>query len=642
MKIYGGFAGTENSLDQRDPSYNITVLSGDIDQDDISDSNKITKNAVEETDDGNAMTQGDLRGNNSYHVIYADGTTTPITSNTLIDGLVVTGGWANGNEDVGGGMVCNGEGSTNSGANCSPTLNQVRFIGNAARLGGAVLNQGFSGKSSPTLTDVDFVGNAAITTNNGYGLGGAMYNNGISGNSSPTLNRVSFFDNAASFEGGAMYNESTIDLDRAGESSPILTNVKFVRNAAGRAGGAMYNNGYPYGIISPILNNVSFVTNRAVDGGAFFNDARQAVSRPKLNNVTFVNNHADSNGGAIFQYGADNNGALRITNSIFWENEHDGPYPAIVNAGGEVTVSYSLFDQSFAGNFTDADHNKFDRSEAPFDPDNADISNGDLPLASCSEAIDAGDNSANTTSTDLAGNPRRVDDTRVTDITGQNAPVIDMGAFERQNRSGCPEQLYVKADATGSNDGSSWENAYTKLQDALAKWTLAGYPGGIWVARGVYYPDEGASQADNNRDASFNLEAGLKLYGGFAGTESSLDQRNLELNVTVLSGDIDKNDTNKDSHGITPTASDIQGENTYQMIYMDGTKTPITTTTIIDGLVVTGGWLGGMDCDGSGGGDCSPTLSYVDFVGISGGAMFNGGRDGNSSPTTKPCEIYVQ
>jgi len=47
--------------------------------------------------------------------------------------------------------------------------------------------------------------------------------------------------------------------------------------------------------------------------------------------------------------------------------------------------------------------------------------------------------------------------------------------------------LYVDADATGTNNGSSWEDAYTYLQDALN----AAVPGNvIWVAKGVYKPDQ--------------------------------------------------------------------------------------------------------------------------------------------------------
>ncbi|MEZ4629517.1 MAG: hypothetical protein R2880_02145 [Deinococcales bacterium] len=81
-------------------------------------------------------------------------------------------------------------------------------------------------------------------------------------------------------------------------------------------------------------------------------------------------------------------------------------------------------------------------------------------------------------------------------------------------------RIYVKADATGSNNGNSWANAYTRLQDALAVWDATTFPEGIWVAAGVYYPDEGSGLTDNDRALSFNLKEGMKLYGGFAGTES--------------------------------------------------------------------------------------------------------------------------
>jgi len=47
------------------------------------------------------------------------------------------------------------------------------------------------------------------------------------------------------------------------------------------------------------------------------------------------------------------------------------------------------------------------------------------------------------------------------------------------------DTIYVKWDATGNNNGSSWEDAFTDLQDALA---AADSSDQIWVAKGVYYP----------------------------------------------------------------------------------------------------------------------------------------------------------
>ena len=92
------------------------------------------------------------------------------------------------------------------------------------------------------------------------------------------------------------------------------------------------------------------------------------------------------------------------------------------------------------------------------------------------------------------------------------------------------DTLYVDFDAVGVNNGSSWQNAYTSLQSAI---TQAQYGDEIWVAEGTYYPT-----ASTNRTIAFEIPLGVKLYGSFNGTESSIEERDLIVQSTILSGDI--------------------------------------------------------------------------------------------------------
>src|SRR5512141_662783 len=96
---------------------------------------------------------------------------------------------------------------------------------------------------------------------------------------------------------------------------------------------------------------------------------------------------------------------------------------------------------------------------------------------------------------------------------------------------------YVKQrSGNDSNNGTSWATAFQTLQKAIN--TIS--TGQIWVAAGTYYPDEGAGQTNNNRYAYFTLKNNVALYGGFAGTETELSKRNLAVNESILSGDIDQ------------------------------------------------------------------------------------------------------
>ena len=112
--------------------------------------------------------------------------------------------------------------------------------------------------------------------------------------------------------------------------------------------------------------------------------------------------------------------------------------------------------------------------------------------------------------------------------------------------------VYVDRRAQGANNGSSWKDAYTHLQDALLRSDNCGLSE-IWVAQGTYMP--GDSEYD-----SFVIPEGVKLIGCFQGNESDPGQRNLNASPTVLSGDLNKNAIADpgDSHSVvTVTVPDI-------------------------------------------------------------------------------------
>jgi Ig-like domain CHU_C associated/Right handed beta helix region len=118
--------------------------------------------------------------------------------------------------------------------------------------------------------------------------------------------------------------------------------------------------------------------------------------------------------------------------------------------------------------------------------------------------------------------------------------------------------------AAPTQNGASWATAYGNLQTALAASTAGG---SIWVAQGTY-----KTTATTTRTIYFNIPSDVKVYGGFAGTETMLSQRNAKTNVTILSGEIGNVNTTND--------------NSYHVVNLDGSG----VNTLLDGFTVVGGY----------------------------------------------------
>ncbi len=142
--------------------------------------------------------------------------------------------------------------------------------------------------------------------------------------------------------------------------------------------------------------------------------------------------------------------------------------------------------------------------------------------------------------------------------------------------------IYVDDDAAGANDGTSWENAYVYLQDALAA-TIGGDE--IRVAQGIYKPDLGGGNTVGNKRATVHLINNVIIKGGFAGVgELDADVRDVEAYETILSGDLNGNDVtvaNPEDLKDEPT----RAENSVHVV----TGYLTDETTVLDGLVITGG-----------------------------------------------------
>jgi predicted outer membrane repeat protein len=455
------------------------------------------------------------------------------------------------------------------------------------------------------------------------GSGGGVLNSGTL-----TVSNSTFFQNISVFNnGGGISNSGTL----------TVSNSTFSHNQAGQGGGIFHSIG------TLTVSNSTFSQNNATTGGGIYNSSGTVT----LRNTIVANNAPGGNcSGAII----NGEGNLSYPDSTCPGINADPKLLTLANNGGPTQTmalgaGSAAIDAAVDANCPNTDQRGVTRPQGAhcdigaFELEqaaavtytlSASISgNGSVSAdgincsSDCSETFNEG------TEVTLTANPAAGWSFShwSGDLSGSaNPTTITMDSDKSITATFTPDVyhlIYVNQAAGGSNDGSSWANAFTDLQAALAE---ADSGDEIWVAVGVYKPTTDAG----DREASFQLRNGVALYGGFAGTEDAREQRDWLNNVTVLSGDIDDND-DSDADGVVLDPDDINGANSYQVVVGSGAD----GTAVLDGFTITAGQANGSDPHDRGGGmyndNSSPTLANVVFSGNQatfGGGMFND----NSSP----------
>lgn len=633
--LYGGFDATEILLSQRDWESNLTILSGDIGGDDITDPTGVVTDIT------------NLIGDNSCHVVSCSG----LDRSAVLDGFTITGGQAGEHlfpcsSMLGGGMYNN---------NCSPTVNNVAFIGNAARSGGggmsntegsfpALTHVTFSGNycslgggmsntsgSSPFLKDVTFSGNKAyygagmynydhssptlvgvtFLGNFSYEFGGGIWNNL---NCSPILTDVAFINNTVSDSGGGMVNYSSC--------SPQLNGVTFSNNSADYRGGGMWN----YDNSSPVLSDVTFSGNSAEYGGGMYSDHNNNTtlisvtlsdnsaskngggiynrwySNSSLRDVTFTGNTASGNGGGMYNY-YDSNPTL--TGVTFTSNS------ALNNGGAMVNsqVNATLTDVTFSGNWAEEGGGMVNGSSS-LTLTNVTFSGN--TAASNGGGMSNGVGNLTLISVTLSGNASNLNGGGIynfstvstyTDVNFiSNSTLVDGGAIFNENTTyTLTNGTFSGNGAVGGGGGIYNKRGYSRLINSIFTDNTAGTGGAMnnntsnpIITDSAFYNNS----ADDKGGGMYNffgfpILTNVIFYGNQADYGGGLfndETSNPNVRNSILWN-------NQDSTGTGTISATITNDN-YSSIYL--------TYSVVQGSGGSDNWIGGSYMDGGGNIDEDP------------------------------------
>ncbi len=428
VALYGGFAGNETELSQRNWAVNQTILDG---------------------------RQGGT-------VVTAPQTA---TATTRIDGFTIR----NGKAANGGGIYC---------YNSSLTIANNTITGNTAD-GGDATNDGggaiYCEWSSATIT-----GNT-ITENNAVSAGGGI--------------RCHYSD--------AIITGNTLRANRAARGggigcfacSPTVANNAVTGNTASRGGGMYFESSS--GMIAD--NTLTANTASSGSGGGLC----CVSSNPIIANNTLTGNFAVDAGGIYCQFGAPT-----ITNTIVAFNSS-----GISVESSRPPLRFNCVYGNASYNYLGVTDPTGKNGNISADPAFAGWEDGNCHIQPDSPCVDAGDDGVVQADwLDLDGQAR---------IQGMH---VDIGADESDGTQWPVRPaliLHVHPAGNDANDGLTWPAAKRTIQAAL---DAARGGDQIWVAAGTYVE-------------CLTMRNGVALYGGFAGNEGELTQRDWLANKTIVDAD---------------------------------------------------------------------------------------------------------
>lgn len=511
VQLYGGFAGTETSVDERatlDFPYRLkyrSILSGDISKND-------TLDAVNLIFPGNGT-----RDDNATHVLSIDMNPSSSSGNnnsypTVVNGFTVTGGHAAAADGKGGGIYIYGDNSKGG----IFRIEQCFLTYNYASQGGAV-----------------YVAEDVKDVNNNISL----------------ISQCVAYNNAA--------GERSVEENAGGGF--------YIAGEATAANTSAFNNEKGGMRISPeaTVTNCTVARNTGAGIDLTEDDHTQNVQ----NTIIWGNTTLSLQYQPTFRY------------SAFHEVEDD-------DSNNNIYVSDKNRDKEY-GPFFDAPSlsTGFDRE---YNGENTNYPTWSWDILEGTVMVNKGNsnfyNQAAYGNEDIKGRPR---------ISGDN---IDIGAQEYQFLP-TSRRRYVKERATGS--GLSWDDASGDLQrmiDELANNNPQNLAGEVWVAKGEYEPQSQIISA-TTYSASFRMRDGISVYGGFAGTETTKQERAKGsmpwnyTNETILRGSAYTDNISWQTNRWTLT-SDSRHVVWFAPLASEN-KAGFDRTTILDGVTIKGGYAQG-------------------------------------------------